>query len=135
MTVSWGQMGVLWNKNVATVYVRPQRHTRHFLEENETFSLSFFPSEYRPALSFCGSHSGRDFDKVKETGLTPVFESGAVWFEQAKLVLVCRKLYRQELLPVCFEDSETESKNYPNRDYRICFIGEIAAALKSEDNT
>ncbi len=130
MTVSWGQMGVLWNKNVATVYVRPQRNTLKFIEEHEHFSLSFFPSQYRPALSFCGAHSGRDCDKAKETGLTPVFGKDSVWFEEAKLVLVCRKLYRQPLLPECFLDQEPDQKNYPNKDYHICFIGEITTALK-----
>ncbi len=133
MTVSWGQTGVLWNKNVATVYIRPQRHTLKFVEKSENFSLSFFPPEHHQALAFCGSHSGRDCDKAKETGLTPFFGAGSVWFQEAKLVLVCRKLYRQPLLPECFWDSETEQKCYPGKDYHICFIGEITAAMKQED--
>lgn len=133
MTVSWGQVGVLWNKNVATVYVRPQRHTLKFVEENEFFTLSFFPPEQKAALSFCGSHSGRDFDKAKETGLTPVFGANSVSFREAKLVLTCRKLYRQPMLPECFLDSAVKQSCYPAEDYHICFIGEITAAMKQEN--
>ena len=129
MTVSWGQVGVLWNKNVATVYVRPQRHTLKFIEEHEKFTLSFFPTEYRPALSFCGSHSGRDCDKAKETGLTPIFKDGAVSFEQAKMVLVCRKLYTDDFKPELFCDPEIE-RNYPHKDYHRIYVGEIIEVLE-----
>ena len=132
MTVSWGQLGVLWNKNVATVYVRPQRHTLSFLEQNDTFTLSFFKEQYRPALALCGSKSGRDLDKAKAANLTPVFDEGSVWFDEAQLVLVCRKLYRQPMLPECFLDKAVDEKNY-NGDYHICFIGEIIKALRAQE--
>lgn len=132
MTVSWGQLGVLWNKNVATVYVRPQRHTLSFLQKNDTFTLSFFPEEYRRTLSFCGAHSGRDCDKIKESGLTPVFENETVWFEQASLVLICRKLYCQQMCSECFCDPSVSEKNYSANDYHFCFIGEITDAFTQE---
>ena len=75
MTVSWGMLGELWGKDVVTVFVRPQRYTYEFMEKYDNFTLSFFGSEYRRALSFCGSKSGRDFDKAEECGLT-AFETG-----------------------------------------------------------
>ena len=71
MTASWGGLGVLWNKSIATIYIRPQRYTFEFVENNSIFNLSFFDKKYKPALNFCGSKSGRDYDKAKETGLTP----------------------------------------------------------------
>ena len=70
MTASWGGLGVLWGKPVATVYIRPQRYTLEFVEREDCFTLSFFGEEYRKALALCGSKSGRDVDKVKECGFT-----------------------------------------------------------------
>ena len=93
MTASVGQMGVLWGKNVLTAYVRTSRKTFELIERNDLFTVSFLPEQERPALQFCGSHSGRDCDKAKETGLVPVGLDGSTSFAQASLVLVCRKLY------------------------------------------
>ena len=84
MTVSWGGVGVMWGKPVAFTFIRPQRHTFGFIENNNYFTMSFFDEEYRDALNFCGTKSGRDDDKPKETGLTPAFtEDGIPYFEQA----------------------------------------------------
>ena len=128
MTASWGQVGVLWNKNVATAYVRPQRHTFGFMESNEYYTMSFFSEEYREALKICGSKSGRDTDKIKLTGLTPVFEDGYTYFEEASIVLVCKKLYAQDLKPEFFIDKSIDEKNY-NNDYHRQYIGEITKVL------
>jgi len=128
MTASWGQTGVLWNKDVATAYVRPQRHTFGFMESNEFYTMSFFTEEYRNALKICGSTSGRDTDKAKLAGLTPVFENGYTYFDEAELVLICRKLYAQDLKPECFIDKDIAEKNY-NNDYHRQYIGEITKVL------
>ena len=97
MTISWGGMGTLWSRPVATVYVKPCRYTHDFMEENDYFTVSFFPEKYRGDLSILGSKSGRDGDKVALTSLTP--EAGEHWvtFREAEQVLVCRKIYRQDL--------------------------------------
>ena len=88
MTASWGGLGVLWGKPVATVYIRPQRYTLEFVERENCFTLSFFGEEYRKALALCGSKSGRDVDKVKECGFTVAGAAcGAPYFEEAGLVL------------------------------------------------
>ena len=80
MTASWGQLGVLWNKNILTCYIRPNRYTYEFVENDEYFTASFLGEEFRKALSYCGSHSGRDCDKCKETGLIPAeVENGHVY--------------------------------------------------------
>ena len=128
MTVSWGQVGVLWNKNVATAYVRPQRHTRSFMDENEIFTLSFFGEEQRDILKLCGSKSGRDIDKMHLSGLTPEFRGGAVCFAEAKLTLVCRKLYVGKLEEDGFLSAEIAERNYPQKDYHIVYTGEIIRA-------
>ena len=140
MTVSWGFAGVMWGKNTFTTVIRPQRYTKEFLDASEYFTVSFFKEDYRKALSFCGSHSGRDCDKASETGLTPlVIEDKSYAYgmeyayrttalEQADMVLVCRKAYVQEMKPECFNGGGNEAKWYPDKDYHIQYIGEIAAA-------
>lgn len=132
MTVSWGGAGILWNKPVVTVYVRPQRYTHGLMENEQYFSLSFLPEERHDAAALCGAKSGRDIDKVKETGLTVVDDQPAPYFAEAELVFICRKLYAQNLDPACFVDKAIDEKNYPNRDHHRMYIGEIVAALKQD---
>lgn len=129
MTASWGGVGFLWNKPVAFVFVRPERHTYGFLEREERFTLSFLGSEHRDILSFCGTKSGRDCDKVKETGLKPVpTEQGSVAFVQARLVLECRKLYRTEMNEEEFIDKSCLERWYndqPGGSLHVVYVAEI----------
>jgi flavin reductase (DIM6/NTAB) family NADH-FMN oxidoreductase RutF len=125
MTASWGGFGILWNKPVAFVFVRPTRHTFNFMETSEVFTLTFFEEKYRKVLQFCGSRSGRDTDKIKATGLIPIESpSGSVIFDQTYLAFDCRKLYTTDIDPAHFLDSSIE-KNYPKKDYHRMYIGEI----------
>ena len=128
MTVSWGGLGVLWGRPVATVYVRPQRYTYEFMESSGFFTLSAYPQAMHPALALCGSKSGREIDKAAACGLRPVSGDGGVWFEGAKLVLCCRKLYFQDIDPRGFLDSGI-MKNYAGDDYHRMYIGEILSVL------
>ena len=128
MTASWGQLGVLWNKNVFTCYIRPNRYTYEFVDNGESFTVSFFSEEYRKALSFCGSHSGRDCDKVKETGLTPVEIDGCMTFEEADMVFVCRKLYTYDQSAESFTTNDgIQEKFYSTDPYHRAYISEITA--------
>ena len=104
MTASWGGVGIMWNKPVVFTFIRPQRYTYEFIENEEFFTLSFFTEDYRSALKLCGAKSGRDVDKVAQTGLTPYFDENAPYFKEAKLVLVCRKMYNQALKEDCIFD-------------------------------
>lgn len=113
MTANWGGTGYLWNKNVVFVFVRPERYTYGFIESTEGFTLTFFDEEYRDALNLCGTRSGRDCDKVAETGLTPYFtELGYPAFTEARLVLECRKLYATQLEREEFLDDEPLNSHY-----------------------
>lgn len=132
MTASWGGLGVLWNKNVAFTFIRPSRYTFEFCEKEEYFTLTFFPEEYRKALSFCGSKSGRDVDKCKETGLTPVFLSEAPYFEEAELVLICKKLYAQDMDKACICDGAVNTNYGENEPMHKMYVGEIVKALVKE---
>ena len=131
MTASWGGVGELWGKYVSTIYIRPQRYTLEFVEREEYYSLCFFGPEYRQALSLCGSKSGRDVDKDAATGLTPCFDQAAPYYEQARLVFLCRKLYRQDMEKSAFLDKGLLEKWYVNDLHRM-FIGEIVKVLEKE---
>lgn len=129
MTASWGGLGVIWNKNVCYCVIRPQRYTYQFVEKSDCFTLSFFGEEYRDALNFCGSNSGRDVDKVAKTGLTPVAaDSGTVYFKEARIVLECRKIYYQDLNPDNFLVPEIH-ECYSDGDYHRMYIGEVLSCL------
>ena len=127
MTASWGGMGEMWGRDVAVTVIRPQRYTFGFLERNDRFTLSFY-GDRKDIHKVCGSKSGRDVDKTKETGLTPVFEDGTVYFSQARLVLVCRKLYAQDLDPACFIDQSC-LETYQNGDFHRVYVGGIEKVL------
>lgn len=136
MTASWGGMGVLWNRPVAFAFVRPQRYTFEFMNRAEMFTLSFFERRYREALNFCGTHSGRDVDKMAATGLRPIaVEPTAVTFTQARLVFVCRKLYAQDLEGGAFTVPEVDAEMYARHDYHRMFIGELLKVLVARQVT
>lgn len=129
MTAGWGGFGVMWSKRVMTVVVRPSRYTYEFMESSDIFTSSFFTSEYADALKFCGTRSGRKFDKCKETGLTPVFADGGVAFEQAEFFYVCKKLYAYDIVPEGFVSGNV-SDFYPHGDLHRAYVGEIISAYK-----
>lgn len=131
MTVSWGGVGELWGRDVAFVFVRPQRYTYEFMEKYDCFTLSFFGDEQKKALGVCGAKSGRDIDKCKETGLVPADACGGVTFEQAKTVLVCKKIAFQDLDPAGFLDSSIMD-TYAQRDYHRMYVGAVEKVLISE---
>jgi len=135
MTASWGGMGIMWGKPVTWTVVRPVRYTYEFMEEADYFMLTFFPEEYRKALNILGTKSGRDCDKIKESGLTPAVISGLsessgllVSFEEAELIIACKKIYYQDVDPARFIETEID-KNYPKKDYHRMYFGEITDCL------
>lgn len=128
MTASWGFAGIMWNKPCVITAIRPQRYTKEFIDNSELFTLSFYPEEYRKALAFCGANSGREVDKPAQTGLIPMRSEGCVAFEQAKIILVCRKLYAQEMSPDCFTDKGLIPQQYPGSDFHTAYYGEIVGA-------
>ena len=129
MTASWGCMGVLWNKPVAICFIRPQRYTYPIVEATDHLTLSFFDGAYRDALTYCGRNSGRDGDKFAGANLTCAHtEKGVPYPEEATLVLVCRKLYADDLKKSAFLDPALLS-NYANDDFHRVYICEIEQVL------
>lgn len=133
MTASWGHLGSIWGHGgglpTAVVYLRPQRYTKEFVDREELFTITVFSEEYRKALGYLGSHSGRDGDKVAVAGLTPVFEGEYTTFAEAKLTLVCRKLYRGRIEADGFVDKSIVTEHYPNADFHDFYIGQIVKAF------
>ena len=128
MTVAWGSLGVMWSKPFAQVVVRPSRYTHQFMEQYGSFTLSAFPKEYKKALNLCGTVSGRDTDKIKNAGLTPIASSqiAAPGFDQAELIIECKKMYYDDLKPANFLDGAIEP-NYNGSDYHRVYFGEVLA--------
>jgi flavin reductase (DIM6/NTAB) family NADH-FMN oxidoreductase RutF len=126
MTASWGMLGHLWNEAVVMVFIRPQRYTYEFMESEKYFTITVFSDDYRDILNFCGSKSGRDYDKVKETGLIPVETAlGNVYYKQAKLVIECEKIYADFFSKDKFIDQSLPSKVYPSGDFHKMYVGKI----------
>lgn len=132
MLASWGGFGVLWFKKVAIVFIREERYTHEFVENNDSFTLSFFLDGYRDELKLCGTVSGRDHDKVKETSFTPVFGDDTVYFNEADIVLECKKIYSDSLMAENFIDKQLGNATYPNGVGHTMYIGEITNVLVKE---
>jgi len=129
MTAAWGGLGFLWKEPMATIFIRPQRYTYEFTEKYENFSLCFFGESQREALKICGTKSGRDIDKMAATGLTPLVSGlGNVYFEEALLVIECKKVYFDDINPANFLDPRPD-KNYPKKDYHRMYIGFITNCM------
>jgi len=130
MTVAWGSIGCMWNRPFAQIVVRPQRYTLEFIDRSGCFTLCAFPDRFKQDLQHLGSVSGRDCDKLSGTGLTlkPSESVLSPSYNEASLILECRKMYRQPMDPGGFL-TEAGPGAYPGKDYHIIFYGEIVKAL------
>jgi flavin reductase (DIM6/NTAB) family NADH-FMN oxidoreductase RutF len=128
MTVGWGSFGVMWARPMVMIVVRPTRYTHEFTQRHRTFTLSAFPEDRREVLAYCGTHSGRDGDKAKACGITPVPAKVvlAPAFAEAELVVECRSTYVDRFEPGNFLADWIEA-SYPNKDYHTVYFGEIVA--------
>lgn len=126
MTVAWGSIGVMWNKPFVQAVVRPTRFTFDFTEKYDSFTLTAFPEKYKEALTLLGTKSGRDCDKIEESGLTPIGSEfvSSPGFEEAELIIECKKMYWDDFKPENFLIPDIE-KCYPEKDYHRIYFGDI----------
>lgn len=138
-TLSWGSLGNIWGRDgescpIVTVYVHPARYTSEFLTDSDYFTVSFYPEEYRKAVAYMGSHSGRDEDKAKATGLTPVVMGEGVTYQEANLTFLCKKLYqhqfsKEDLAPEIQAYYASKPEAFPDANGawqpHLVFVGEI----------
>lgn len=129
MTISWGGLGTLWNKPVASVYVRTSRYTHEFMDGSEYFTVSFYPESYRKTLGLLGAKSGRNMDKMHIEGLTAEKAEESVTFAEAEVTLVCRKLFMQQLDPDRIPKEIVEAY-YTNDAPHDLYIGEIVEIIR-----
>lgn len=125
MTISWGGVGVLWGKNMAFVFVRDSRYTKELMDSGEFFSITFLDETYREALNYCGSHSGRDTDKIADAGLTLASRHGIPFIDEGNFVLICKKMAATRLAEDSFLVPELKDKWYSDGDMHTMYLAEI----------
>lgn len=134
MTASWGGIGVVWNQPVAVCLIRPERFTFALADRAERLSLAFLQDGFRDALKFCGRESGRDYpDKFAAAGLTVAHEGDIPYPAEADTVLICRKLYADDLRPSCFLDPSIPDRCYNGSGYHRVFVCRIEKVLRAQE--
>lgn len=136
MTANWGALGELWYKYVSFIFVRPGRYTYQFIENSDTYSLTFFDRSFRDKLAYLGKVSGRDEDKIKKCELDVVCdpEFDTPYFEQASAVIICKKIHGQVIDPNCFVDKSIDEVCFPRKDYHTMYVGEVMKVLIRQDD-
>lgn len=130
MTASWGSFGIMWNKEVVFIVIRPQRFTREFVESSESLSLTFFDDSYKKALAYLGKASGRDEDKITKAGLSVAIDNDVPYFEEAERVIFAKKLFVQRIEEAAFLDEKIIDRWYPEKDFHYLYIAEITKVLE-----
>ncbi len=131
MTASWGNMGWIWEKPMSIIYVRPQRHTYKYTELEDYYTISFYNDKSKESLKKMGALSGKNFDKMNYENLTPIITPNtSVAFEEAYLILECKKVYRTILKESEFLDKTVVDDKYPDRDFHTVYYGEILNVWK-----
>jgi flavin reductase (DIM6/NTAB) family NADH-FMN oxidoreductase RutF len=137
LTAAWGGFGNVCNKKAATVYIRPQRYTKKFIDKSGRFTMTFFnfnDPKIKNALGYIGTHSGADEpDKIKNAGLTLTTVDGQPTYTEGKYVLVCRPFFRQQLEEKNFLDSKVAEESFPDKDFSVMYIAEIESAYEILD--
>lgn len=97
MTIMYGAVGMIWSKDVYFAFIKPERYTWDFIKNNDYFTVSYFPKEMSSIHKVFGYESGRNIDKIKKTGLTPVIIDQSISFEEAEEIYVCKKIYVKQM--------------------------------------
>jgi len=128
MTASWGGFGVMFSKDIAWCVIRPQRHTKKFVDNNDCFTLTFFDKKYQDSLAnIYGKISGSNTDKDALSNFTPI-ETGVpntVSYKEARITIVCKKLLENPITESSFCDKSIINTWYPEKDFHTLYMGEI----------
>lgn len=130
MTASWGGVGVMWGAPSTMAFIRQTRYTKTFVDAGEYYTLTFLKDGHRDALNRLGTQSGRDIDKMGDSGLTPLFLEGQPTFAEAETVFICKKRYAGPVSPEDFTDPSVDTKWYGDKNYHTMYIGEIVACYR-----
>jgi flavin reductase (DIM6/NTAB) family NADH-FMN oxidoreductase RutF len=130
MTIGWATIGIAWRKPIMMVMVRNSRYTFNLIEKAVDFTVSVPTGEMKKQIAFCGTKSGRDVDKFKETGLkiapsrlvvSPVIQIPGIHFE-------CRIVYKNAIDPS--QLTRNYDPLYPEKDYHTLYFGEIISCYE-----
>lgn len=131
MTVSWGGFCVLFGEPVVLFAVRPERYTYSFCEEGSKITLSFLKPGYEKILAYCGSHSGREGEKIEKAGLHRfALPCGGLGYEEARLIIGGEKCCRVPLQRECFPTEEIPGKWYTKDGYHILYFARVKGIFK-----
>ncbi len=132
MMSNWGLMGVAMNRKVVELLIHPQRYTREFLDKHSHFTISLFDKEYRDSMIFFGTHSGRHMDKYLECDFHLDFFEGIPYIRESSFVLICRKLYVDQLRGEAYTDPVVNKEHLSEGDYRYRYVGEIEHFMQAQ---
>ena len=132
MTANWVQLGHLWNNYVISLYVRKQRYTYEYIDNTNEYSVCFFDNKYKEQLTYLGTKSGKDYDKLKECKMTTNKFNNVDYINEAKLVFICEKIYVDDIKPNNFIDNNINDNCYPNKDYHRVYVSKIKHVLINE---
>jgi flavin reductase (DIM6/NTAB) family NADH-FMN oxidoreductase RutF len=133
MTIGWATFGVIWQKPIMMVAVRPTRHTFSIIEKAQDFTVTVPAGDMSKAIAFCGSKSGRDVDKFKMCNLettegqnvaSPIIKVPGIHYE-------CKIVYKSAMNPTHL-DKNYDKSLYPQKDYHTLYFGEIVACYETE---
>lgn len=132
MTASCGGFGIMFAKNVVYIVIKPHCYTKKFVDNSDTFSLTFFDETFREKLVYLGTASGRDEDKISKSNLTIQYLDNTPYFEEGNIAIMCKKLYGQDFKSECFIESKLDTKWFPEKDYPTLYIAEIEKIIIKE---
>lgn len=129
MTASWGGLGIMWAKEVAFIVIRSSRYTKEFVDASDTFSITVLDESYKKTLGYLGSVSGRTEDKIEKSGLTVKYSQETPYFGEGRVVMICKKLFAQEMTPESLTEAGLEEQFYSDKDYHTMYVAEIKQVL------
>ena len=133
MIIGWATIGYVWRKPIIMIAVRLSRHTFSIIETAEDFTVSIPSSDMKKEIMFCGSKSGRDYNKFKECNLqildsqrvvTPIIKVPGLHYE-------CKIIYKSAIDPA-YLNKDYETALYPDKDYHTLYFGEIVDCYEIE---
>ena len=129
MTIGWGVMGMIWRTPKFLVLVRPSRYTYEFIEDSGEFTVNVPTPEMAQFVEFCGTHSGRDVDKLAEfdVATTPGQKVNSITVDDCPIVYECRVAFKSDIVPEALA-SEIPPRYYADGDFHRVYFGEILGA-------
>ncbi|MFC1899567.1 flavin reductase family protein [Chloroflexota bacterium] len=133
MTIGWGTVGIIWNRPVFVVLVRPSRYTHGLIEITGDFTVNVPTPELADKMSYFGTVSGRDEDKFKESGLTTIPGNNIKSPIVAECVIhyECMVVHKNDVIPDELVEGIRNS-SYRKDDFHKIYFGEILAVYADD---